>query len=69
MFIFKRLKNGKKSNIFFLKSTTNFGVSIAFLCRKNSECDFEKRKEWIIFVGRFSPNLFKWTSAEEGGKY
>ena len=28
------LKNGKKSNIFFLNSATYFGVSITFLCRK-----------------------------------
>jgi len=27
----------KKQHFFFLKSTTNFGAHIAFLCRKNSE--------------------------------
>ncbi len=40
----------KKATFFLLKYTTNFGVHVTFLCRKNSELDFEKQMKLIKFA-------------------
>lgn len=35
---FQKVEKQQKKQHFFLKSTTNFGVSIAFLCWKKKRC-------------------------------
>ncbi|MBR3918605.1 MAG: hypothetical protein IKJ59_07715 [Clostridia bacterium] len=36
------------------------------ICKRYKERDFDEWMECIKFVGRFSRNLFKWTSADDG---